>query len=303
MKAIVCTGYGVPEVLQLAEINKPVPKDHEVLVKIHATTVSAGDIRVRAFNSPPLFWLPMRMVLGFRKPRNPILGVELSGEVEEAGKSVTRYKKGDPVFALTGMKFGAYAQYVCISENGLLARKPDNASHEEAAAIPFGGTSALYFLRKGNISRGQSVLIYGASGSVGSAAVQLAKHFGAEVTGVSGTANRELVQSLGADHIIDYTAEDFTESGKRYDLVFDAVGKSSKAKCRQVLNPGGKFVTVDGQGMAKVRSEDMRLLKELVETEKLKPVIDRRYPLEQIPDAHRYAERGHKKGNVVIQVV
>lgn len=302
MKAIVCTKYGSPDVLQLAEVHKPTPKNKEVLVKVYATTVSAGDIRVRSFNSPFLFWLPMRIVLGFTKPRKSILGVELCGQVEEIGKDVTRFKKGDQVFALTGMTFGGYAEYVSLPEDAMMVLKPMNATHDEAAAIPFGGTSALYFLRKGNIRSGQKVLIYGASGSVGSAAVQFAKHFGAEVTGVCSTANVELVRSLGADRVIDYTTEDFADRNERYDIVFDAVGKISKAKGKKALAPNGKYVTVDGQGIAKVSLENMLYLKELVETEKLKAVIDRRYPLDQVPEAHRYVEKGRKKGNVVITI-
>ncbi|RAP77298.1 NAD(P)-dependent alcohol dehydrogenase [Paenibacillus montanisoli] len=302
MKAIVCTSYGLPDVLQLAEVSKPSPKNNEVLIKIHATTVSAGDIRVRTFNSPLLFWLPMKIVLGFRKPRQPILGVELCGVIEEIGKDVKRFKKGDQVFALTGMKFGGYAEYTCLSENSVLVLKPKNMTYEEAVAIPFGGTSALYFLRKGSIQQGQKVLIYGASGSVGSSAVQLAKHFGAAVTGVCSTQNMELVNSLGADRLIDYTKDDFADGSEQYDIIFDAVGKISKAKCKGALTPNGKFVTVDGQGIAKVRSEDLLFLRELVEMGAIKSVIDRHYPLEQVPEAHRYVEKGRKKGNVVINI-
>ncbi|WP_334074426.1 MULTISPECIES: NAD(P)-dependent alcohol dehydrogenase [Paenibacillus] len=302
MKAMICTNYGSPDVLQLTEVQKPVPKDHEVLVKIHATTVASGDLRVRSFNSPLLFWIPMRLFLGLRRPRKAILGVELAGEVEQVGAGVTQYKQGDRVFALTGMRFGAYAEYTCLPEDSVMAPKPANATYEEAAAVPMGGTNALYFLRKGNVRSGQKVLIYGASGAVGTMAVQLAKFFGAEVTGVCSAANLELVKSLGADKTIDYTKEDFTKHGELYDLIFDAVGKLKKSHSSRALKPNGKYVTVDGQGISKVRPEDLHFLSELMESGKIRAVIDRRYLLEQIPDAHRYAETGRKKGAVIVQV-
>ncbi|MCF7755466.1 NAD(P)-dependent alcohol dehydrogenase [Paenibacillus xylanexedens] len=302
MRAIICTKYGSPDVLQLKDIAKPSPKDHEIQIKIHATTVTSGDCRVRGSNVPFLYWVPMRLFLGFRKPRNSVLGVELAGEVTAIGKEVKQFKLGDQVYAINGLSFGAHAQYICLSEEDPVALKPLNATYEEAAAIPFGGTTALYFLRKGNIKRGMKVLIYGASGAVGTAAVQLAKYFGAEVTGVCSTTNVEFAKSLGAEHVIDYMKEDFTKTSQRYDLILDAVGKVSKSQCRPLLAPNGIYVTVDGQGIARVTAKDLMLLKELMEAGKMQAVIDRRYALEQIQEAYRYVETGRKRGNVVITV-
>jgi NADPH:quinone reductase-like Zn-dependent oxidoreductase len=305
MKAIVCTKYGPPEVLQLKEVEKPALQSGEVRVKILATAVTASDCIVRGFRLP--LWHPMGLMmglaLGFTKPRQPILGIVLAGEVESAGKDVKTFTQGDQVFGWdVSSAFGAYAEYKCLPANGMLAIKPANVNHEEAAAVLYGGLIALHFLKKGNVQRGQKVLIYGASGAVGTSAVQLARYFGAEVTGVCSTVNLEMVKSLGADTVIDYTQEDFMNRGELYDFIFNAVGKrKARLACKTALAPNGKYVTVD-DGAPKVHIEDLIFLKELVEAGKIKSVIDRRYPLEQIGEAHRYVETGHKKGNVVITV-
>lgn len=302
MKAIVATQYGSPEVLQLMEIQKPTPKANEVLIKVHATTVTMGDYRMRSFTVPLMFWLPARLTLGLTKPKQPIYGMELAGEVASVGKDVSKFKVGDQVFTSTLTEnFGGYAEYKCLPEKAMMAIKPTNISFEEAAALPVGATTALRLLRKGKIQRGQKVLIYGASGSVGTYAVQLAKHFGAEVTGVCSTANLQMVKSLGADHVIDYTKDDFSSREKYYDVVFDTVGKFPKAKYSKVLAPDGIYVS-----MAKLDSKEnmdnLVFVKELVEAGKLKVVIDRCYPLEDMVEAHRYVDAGRKKGNVVITV-
>jgi len=300
MKAVVATQYGAPEVLQLQEIEKPTPKANELLIKVHATTVTAADFRMRSFTVPPLLWLPARIALGLTKPKQPIFGVELAGEVAAVGKDVTRFKVGDQVFASTlTANFGAYAEYKCLPEQGMVALKPANLTYAEAAAVPIGATTALRLLRKGKIQRGQKVLIYGASGSVGTYAIQLAKFFGAEVTGVCSTANLAMVKSLGADQVIDYTKEDIAASAVRYDAVFDTVAKFSKAKSAQVLTPNGIFVTM-ARLDSKESMENLLFIKELIEAGQLKVVIDRCYGLAQMIEAHRYVDRGHKKGNVVI---
>jgi NADPH:quinone reductase-like Zn-dependent oxidoreductase len=324
MKAIIYTEYGPAEVLKLAEVAKPAPKDKEVLIKVHATSVTTGDCNMRGFTFIPRgFGLISRLMFGYSKPNKTILGVELAGEIEAVGKDVTLFKKGDQVFGLDGSGIGAYAEYKCMPESGGLIVKPANLTYEEAAVIPNGALTALTFLKKlANLQPGQKTLVNGASGSVGSAAVQIAKYLGAEVTGVCSAANVSLVKSLGADQVIDYTREDFTKSGQVYDLIFDTVGKTSFALCKNVLKPKGLFLAsaaglpefgqmlwtsiMGGQkvlaGVSSESQEDLAFIKELVEAGKLKPVIDRRYALEQTAEAHRYVDQGHKRGNVVITV-
>jgi NADPH:quinone reductase and related Zn-dependent oxidoreductases len=301
MKAALCTKYGPPNVVKITEIEKPVPKDNEVLIRIYATTVASGDCRVRGRDFPKPLGLIMRLILGIRGPRRSVLGTELSGEIEAVGKNVDTFRPGDAVFAMTGMKFGAHAEYIVLPKNGKIISKPKNATYEQAAAITFGGTSAMHFLRKGRIQKGQRVLIYGASGAVGTYAVQLAKYFGAEVTGVCSTENVPLIKTLGADHTVDYKKEDFRNQEQRYDIIFDAVGKIKKRSCKNALTANGKFVTV-ASGPAAELMEDLILLKELIESNKIEPVIDRVYDLEQIVEAYEYVETGRKKGNVVIKI-
>lgn len=320
MRAIVATQYGAPEVLQLAEVATPTPNAHEILIKVRATTVNAGDSRMRSFTVPPLFWLPARLTLGITKPKQPIFGMELAGEVVAVGKEVKRFKPGDQILASTfTANFGAHAEYKCLPEDAPILIKPESISYAAATTLPIGANTALHFLKAGQIQRGQKVLIYGASGGVGTFAVQLAKHFGAEVTGVCGPSNSALVKSLGADHIIDYTQEDFTKNGVTYDLIFDTVGKTTFAQCKRSLTANGGYLhtvmalpalpklwaaittgkrIIGGTAMPSI--ESLSFLKTLVETGALKPVIDRCYPLEQMVEAHRYVETGRKRGQVVI---
>lgn len=309
MKAIVCTKYGPPEVLQLREVKKPIPKKNEVLIRIHATAVTASECLVRGIKFPSILSLVFRLIFGWTKPRKSILGLIVSGEVEAVGQNVKRFKQGDQVYGFTGFGGGSYAEYTCMPEaeslRGVLALKPANMSYEEAAAVPYGAIIAMHFVNKGNIQRGQKVLVYGASGAIGTTAVQLAKYLGAEVTGVCSTANLALVKSLGADQVIDYTSEDSIGDLERYDFILDAVGKkkSSKLKlqCQDALTESGKYISVD-DSFPKARTEYLVRLKEIIEAGHFQAVIDRCYPLEQMIEAHRYVDAGHKKGNVVITV-
>ncbi|SDK85243.1 NADPH:quinone reductase [Catalinimonas alkaloidigena] len=317
MKAVTYQTYGAPEVLQLAEVETPTPQDHEVLIRIHATTVTAGDWRMRKGDP-----FAIRLFSGLTAPKHPILGHELAGEVEATGKAVTRFKKGDWVFGSTGLQSGTYAEYITLPEDGTLALKPKHLTCEQAAAVPVGALTALHFLRKAQIRRGANVLIHGASGAVGTAAVQLAKAYGATVTGVCSTANLELVRSLGADRVIDYTTTDFTTLPDAYDIIFSTVGKTSYTQCRHLLTDQGVYVASEAApsdyfhmvwaplvsrrkvvaGVAKGRQENLRFIKQQLEAGTLRPAIDRRYALTQLAEAHRYVEQGHKKGNVVITV-
>jgi NADPH:quinone reductase-like Zn-dependent oxidoreductase len=325
MKAVIFKKFGNPEVLQLAEINKPVPKNNEVLVKIHATSVTAEDPKMRGFNHPPLLKLPVGLMFGFKKPKKPVLGIEFAGTVEAVGNKVRNYKPNDQVFGYTGLGFGAYAEYKCMPENGLMYYKPHNLSFEQSATIVNGPLSALAFLKeKGKIKKGDKVLVYGASGSVGTAAVQLAKYFGADVTGVCSAKNIELVKSIGANQVIDYTKEDFTQSKETYDIIFDTVGKTSIKKCMNLLKPNGRFLLTEF-GLSHILSaiytslfRDKKVivaasnfywkrahlifLKEIVEKEYFKPVIDKCFTLEKIIEAHKYVESGRKVGNVAVLV-
>jgi NADPH:quinone reductase-like Zn-dependent oxidoreductase len=330
MKAIVYSEYGAPEVLRLKEVEKPAPKDNEIQVRVRATSITIGDlwarnfkaISPREFSMPFPLWLPSRMFFGISKPRISILGSEFAGEVESVGADVKKFKKGDAVFGYRGQSMGANAEFLCISENGMVTHKPVNMSHEEAASVPYGALTALSLHKKVNVQAGQNVLVIGASGSIGSAAVQLAKYFGAKVTGVCSTAGLDFVKSLGADKVIDYTKEDFTQNGEMYDLIFDVTRKSSFSQCGKSLKPKGIYLLAsfkmkqvfqmlqtarsDGRkvvcALSSEKIEDLDFIKELVEAGKFKSVIDKRYPLEQIAEAHRYVEAGGKRGNVVITI-
>jgi NADPH:quinone reductase-like Zn-dependent oxidoreductase len=333
MKAIVYSEYGPPEVLKLTEVEKPVPKDNEVLIKVHATSVNYGDLIARniknlapgQFHMPSLFRYMAKIDFGLKKPKRKILGNEFAGEIESIGKDAKNYTKGDRVFGYLGQKMGAYAEYLCMPKNGVLAIKPDNMSHEEAAVIPMGAIMALHILReKGNILPGQKVLVNGASGSIGSAAVQIAKkHFGAEVKGVCGTQRLEFVKSLGADKVIDYIKEDFTQNGEKYDLIFDVLGKSSFSKCKSSLTEKGRYLLASFKlrkliqmlwtsmiGSKKVicavapgSREDLQAVKDLIQEGKIKTIIDKCFPMAEAAEAHRYVEDGHKKGNVSITLM
>lgn len=320
MRAIVCERFGPPEILELKEIPKPAPKDHEVLIKVHATTVTAADWRARTRSAPTGFGVAARFFFGFSRPRRPILGHELSGEIESVGTAVSRFKVGDQVFAFTGAGLGCYVEYKCMHEDGAVALKPANLSHEEAAALSFGGTTALGFLKRAKIQSGERVLINGASGGMGTAAVQLAKYFGAEVTGVCSTGNLELVRSIGANEVIDYTKEDFAKSGETYDIIVDTTDTAPFSRSKGSLREGGRLVMILATlpeilqapwvSMATGKkvvaflpgwsAEDLRFLASLAEAGRFKPVIDRRYPFQQMADAHRYVDTGRKRGNVVI---
>ena len=324
MKAIVHTKYGPPDELQLLEVEKPVPGNNEVLIKIHATTVTTTDCNARNFTFvPQSFMFFARLMFGFKKPRIKILGIDLAGEIEAIGKDVKLFKAGDQVFGSPGTKFGGHAEYVCVPENGALAIKPADLSWEKAAAISLAGNTALFFIRDlAKIQAGQKILIHGASGAIGTYAVQLAKYYGAVVTGVCSAANAEMVKSLGADKVIDYTKEDFTKSYERYDFVFDVVGKTTFSQCKGILKPKGIYLEnmmeikdflkvlwtsfVGGKkikgGVSTERAENLKFFIELIESGKLRPVIDRIFPLEKTAEAFQYVEQGHKKGNVVIKI-
>ena len=321
MKAIVYTNYGPPDVLQIREVDKPDPKDNEVLIRIYAVTVNMGDCEMRRSEIPNSIWLIVRLVFGLIKPRKQILGAFLAGKIEAVGKEVKQFREGDQVFAGSGARFGAYAKYICLPEEGSLAIKPDNMTYEEAAAVPLGGLNALHYLRKSNIQSGEKVLINGAGGSFGTFAVQLAKYYGAEVTGVDSTEKLDILRSIGADHVIDYTQEDFTKNGQTYDVIFNMVIKSSFSGNLKSLKQNGRYLLTNPAGFlqmfrglwtsmisskkvifefASEKSEDLIFLKELIEAGKLKSVIDRCYPLEQAVEAHRYVKTGQKKGKCSI---
>ena len=309
MKAAVCTKYGPPEVLRVVEVEKPTPKDNEVCINVYASAVTASDIFIRSSDIPLRTRIPMRIMVGITKPRRPILGLVVAGKIESVGKNIARFKPGDDVYGLTGFKFGAYAEYVCLKERdstaGSIALKPRNIGFEQATAAAYGGMLAFQFLSKGDIRKGDKVLIYGASGTSGTLAVQIAKHLGAEVTGVCSTSNLEMVKNLGADHVIDYTKRDSLPEWMKYDLVLDAVGKlktsSLKEACKDALTPDGKYLSVDDAAL-KLDSDRLDKIREWIEAEYIEPVIDKCYSLDEIVEAHRYVEKGHKKGGVAITI-
>lgn len=304
MKAAVYNEYGPPNVLELKELEKPQPNDDEILIKIYAATVTSGDVRLRASDFPPLFWLPARLIFGLFKPKKKILGHELAGVIEGKGKNITKFNIGDSVFGTTTMlNTGSYAEYICLPQewkHGVISLKPVNLNFKEAAALPIGGMTAMYLLEKANIKAGQKILVYGASGSVGSYAVQLAKQQGTFVVAVCSSPNFDMVKSLGADGLIDYKKEDYSLLQDKFDIVFDAVGKTTKAKAKKVLNNEGVFISV--KMLTTEKSEHLKRIKELAEKEKLTPFIDRCFPLNEIVNAHEYVDKGHKKGNVVIEI-
>ncbi|WP_299902024.1 NAD(P)-dependent alcohol dehydrogenase [uncultured Aquimarina sp.] len=305
MKAVVYEKYGPPEVLKLTDIDKPKPKDNEILVKIHSATVTSGDVRLRSSDFPPLFWLPARLIFGLFKPKKRILGHELAGIVEEIGKNVTEFNVGDSVFGTTTMlNSGSYAEYICLPQkwkNGVIGLKPENLSYHEAAALPIGAMTAIYLLEKASLKNGQNVLIYGASGSVGSYAVQIANQKGSYVIGVCSASNFEMVKSLGASSLIDYKKEDYSQRNERFDIIFDAVGKTTKSKAKKVLKTGGVFVSV--KMLTKEKNEHLRLIKDMAEKGKLKPFIDKSFTLDEIVKAHEYVDNGRKRGNVIIDIL
>ncbi len=304
MKAVICPAYGPPEVLLIKDIPKPSPKKKEVLVKVEASSLNSGDVRIRGLKVEGFMKIVMRLVLGFSKPRRPILGTVFSGTVEQVGPSVTQFNIGDEVYGSTGFKQGCHAEYLCIAEKKVITHKPSYASFEEAAALPFGGQTAIYFLNKGKIQEldNPGVLIYGATGSVGAAAIQIARYYGATVTAVCSSRGKELAENLGADHIILYDQEDFTRVSERFDIIFDAVGKTSKKECKTLLNPNGKFLSVEGTDVASERTEYLELLRQLFEKQNYNAVIDRIYPMDQAVEAHTYVDTGRKKGNVILKI-
>jgi len=305
MKAVVYEKYGLPNVLKLKEVKKPEPTDDEFLVKIHAATVTSGDVRLRASDFPFLLWLPARLVLGLFKPKKRILGHEFAGIVEKTGKNSTNFKVGDKVFGTTTMlKKGSYAEYICLPQkwkHGVVESMPEQLSFKEAAALPIGAMTAIYLLEKANLKKGQKILVYGASGSVGSYAVQIAKQQGAVVTGVCSSSNFEMVKSLGIEKLIDYKKEDYSAISEKFDVIFDAVGKTSKSKAKKVLNSKGTFVSV--KMLTKEKQEHLKQIKELAENELIKPFIDRTFDLNELVEAHEYVDTGRKRGNVIIEII